>query len=208
MAAEHAERNQLYDHTRNVLLFGNSKGSGNPIAVLGVHVGVALGAEYRREHLDSVADFLSANGLVNGNGGAAPPVNAGFDVYELYGEARVPLIQDMPFADDVSIDLGYRFSDYSSAGTTQAYKIGGDWAITPDIRVRGGYNRAVRAPNITELFTPQTVGLGSFNDPCAGTKPAANCARTFATAAQANAFLGNVPSCPAAASRSATCSSR
>jgi len=104
----------------------------------------------------------------------------------------------MPFADDVSVELGYRYADYSSAGNANAYKISGDWAVTPDVRIRGGYNRAVRAPNITELFTPQTVGLGSFNDPCAGSKPAANCARTFATAAQATQFLGNVPSCPAA----------
>ncbi|THD54615.1 TonB-dependent receptor plug domain-containing protein, partial [Phenylobacterium sp.] len=84
-------------------------------------VGVALGAEYRREHLDNVADFLSTNGLVNGNGGAAPPVNGSFDVYELFGEARVPLISDMPFAKDVSLELGYRFSDYSSIGDTNTY---------------------------------------------------------------------------------------
>ena len=68
---------------------------------------MAFGGEYRREHLDSIADFRSANGLVNGNGGAALPVNAGFDVYELFGEARVPLISDMPFAKDVSLELGY-----------------------------------------------------------------------------------------------------
>ncbi|THD53604.1 TonB-dependent receptor plug domain-containing protein, partial [Phenylobacterium sp.] len=84
-------------------------------------VGVAFGAEYRREHLDSTADFLSANGLVDGNGAASPPVNGGFDVYELFGEARVPLISDMPFAKDVSLELGYRFSDYSSIGDTNTY---------------------------------------------------------------------------------------
>ncbi|HXA37675.1 MAG TPA: TonB-dependent receptor plug domain-containing protein, partial [Phenylobacterium sp.] len=88
-------------------------------------VGVALGAEYRREHLDSVADFLANNGLVNGNGGAAPPVSGSFDVYELFGEARVPLINDMPFAKDVSLELGYRFSDYSSVGNTNTYKVAG-----------------------------------------------------------------------------------
>src|SRR6185312_759898 len=86
----------------------------SPMASEGV--GVAFGAEYRREHLDSVADFLSTNGLVNGNGAAAPPVNGGFDVYELFGEARIPIISDMPFAKAVSAELGYRFSDYSSVG--------------------------------------------------------------------------------------------
>jgi outer membrane receptor protein involved in Fe transport len=131
-------------------------------------LGVALGAEYRREHLDAAADFLSTNGLVNGNGGAAPPVNGGFDVYELFGEARVPLISDMPLAKNVSLELGYRFSDYSSIGDTNTYKIAGDWEIIDGLRLRAGYNRAVRAPNVLELFAPQNVVLDGTQDPCAG----------------------------------------
>ncbi len=59
-------------------------------------IGVSMGAEYRREHLDSKSDLPQAIGDVNGNGAAKPPVNGGFDVYELYGEARIPLIQDSP----------------------------------------------------------------------------------------------------------------
>ena len=131
-------------------------------------VGVALGAEYRREHLDSIADFLSSNGLVNGNGGANPPVNGGFDVYELFGEARVPLISDMPWAKAVSLELGYRFSNYSSIGNTNTYKVAGDWEVIDGLRLRAGYNRAVRAPNVIELFSPQNVALDGTQDPCAG----------------------------------------
>ncbi|THD81735.1 MAG: TonB-dependent receptor [Phenylobacterium sp.] len=161
-------------------------------------VGVNLGTEYRSERLSLEVSSNYGTGDLSGSGGANPPGSGGFDVYELFGEARVPLVQDMPFIQDLSLELGYRFADYSSSGTADAYKISGDWSITPDIRLRGGFNRAVRAPNITELFTPQTVGLGSFNDPCAGTRPAANCARTFTNAALAAQFLGNVPTCAAA----------
>ncbi|HZZ31081.1 MAG TPA: TonB-dependent receptor [Phenylobacterium sp.] len=146
-------------------------------------VGVALGAEYRREHLDSTADFLSANGLVDGNGAASPPVNGSFDVYELFGEARVPLISDMPFAKDVSLELGYRFSDYSSIGNTNTYKVSGEWEVIDGLRFRAGYNRAVRAPNINELFAPQNVALDGTSDPCAGLAAGnplvATCASTF-----------------------------
>jgi outer membrane receptor protein involved in Fe transport len=149
-------------------------------------VGVALGAEYRREHLDSTADFLSANGLVNGNGAASPPVNGGFDVYELFGEARVPLISDMPLAKEVSLELGYRFSAYSSVGNTNTYKVSGDWEVIDGLRFRAGYNRAVRAPNVNELFSPQNVVLDGTQDPCAGLANTAanagliaNCASTF-----------------------------
>ncbi|HLZ76518.1 TonB-dependent receptor plug domain-containing protein [Phenylobacterium sp.] len=146
-------------------------------------VGVAFGGEYRREHLDNGADFLSVNGLVNGNGGAAAPTNGSFDVYELFGEARVPLVSDMPFAKDLSLELGYRFSDYSSVGDTNTYKVAGEWEVIDGLRFRGGYNRAVRAPNITELFQTQTVGLDGNSDPCAGLTAAnplvATCASIF-----------------------------
>jgi iron complex outermembrane receptor protein len=146
-------------------------------------VGVALGAEYRREHLDTIADFLSANGLVNGNGAANLPVNGGFDVYELFGESRIPLISDMPFAKEVSLELGYRFSSYSSVGNTNTYKVAGEWEVIDGVRLRAGYNRAVRAPSINELFAPQNVVLDGTADPCAGLTAAnplvATCAALF-----------------------------
>ena len=153
----------------------------SPLASEGV--GVAFGAEYRREHLDSTADFLSTNGLLSGNGGASPPVNGGFDVYELFGEARVPLASDMPFVKSLALELGYRFSSYSSVGVTNTYKVAGDWEIIDGLRLRAGYNRAVRAPNVIELFSPQNVGLDGTQDPCAGLTAAnplvATCARLF-----------------------------
>ncbi|HEY8003334.1 MAG TPA: TonB-dependent receptor [Phenylobacterium sp.] len=131
-------------------------------------VGVSVGAEYRREHLDSKSDVPQATGDVNGNGAAKPPVNGGYDVYELFGEARIPLIQDQPWAKDITAEVAYRYSDYSNAGTTNTYKVSGDWTIIDGFRLRAGYNRAVRAPNVVELFSPQNVVLDGTVDPCAG----------------------------------------
>jgi outer membrane receptor protein involved in Fe transport len=131
-------------------------------------IGVSIGAEYRREHLDSHSDVPQSSGDVNGNGAANPPVNGGYDVYELYGETRIPIVQDQPWAKDITAELAYRYSDYSNAGTTNTYKISGDWTIVEGLRIRGGYNRAVRAPNVVELFAPQNVGLDGTVDPCAG----------------------------------------
>jgi outer membrane receptor protein involved in Fe transport len=130
-------------------------------------VGLSFGGEYRREHLDSHSDVPQSSGDVNGNGAAKPPVNGGYDVYELYGEARVPLIQDQPWAKDITAEFAYRYSDYSNAGTTNTYKASGDWTIVDGVRVRAGYNRAVRAPNVVELFSPQNVVLDGTFDPCA-----------------------------------------
>jgi iron complex outermembrane receptor protein len=140
-------------------------------------VGVSMGAEYRREQLDFAADFISSSGDLNGSGGANPPVNGSFDVYEMFAETRIPIVQDMPFAKNLTLELAFRYSDYSSIGTTETYKIAGDWEPIDGFRIRGGYNRAVRAPHVLELFSPQNVVLDGTQDPCAGLTLAANAAK-------------------------------
>jgi outer membrane receptor protein involved in Fe transport len=169
--------------------------------------GVAFGADYRGEHLGLTTDALTSAGEISGSGGATPPANGGYNVKEVYGELRAPLVQDMPFFQTLEADAGYRYSNYTSAGGTNTYKITGEWAPVADIKFRGGYNRAVRAPNVVELFTPQVTGLYSGNDPCAGKSitpgnPSyAGCLASFAnsafTTAQAQALLasGGIAQC-------------
>ena len=148
-------------------------------------VGVALGAEYRRETLDFEPDLENQLGDIAGNGSKTPPSKGAYDVKEVFGEVRIPIIQDMPLAKDVELEGGYRFSHYSSTGDSSTYKLGANWQVSEDLRLRGGYNRAVRAPNILELFTPQDVALDGANDFCAGPNPAAVDPR-FTPAACAN----------------------
>lgn len=167
-------------------------------------IAIAIGAEYREEHLSRTVDSAFATGDLAGQGGPTLGVDGGFDVKELFGELRVPLVEDAPFVKQLTLDLGYRYSDYSNFGGTDTYKVAGDWAPIDDLRIRGSYNRAVRAPNVQELYTPQGLGLfnldesqgpnGSYWDPCAGTSPAftaAQCANMGVTAAQYGKILDN-----------------
>ena len=131
-------------------------------------VGVALGAEYRREHIDFKSDYLSNAGLLSGRGGASPPIDGGFDVYEIFGEARVPIAQDKPFIKSLQAEFAYRYSDYSYGASTNTYKAGGDWEPVDGLRLRAAYQRSVRAPNVVELYGPQNVVLDGTTDPCAG----------------------------------------
>jgi outer membrane receptor protein involved in Fe transport len=162
-------------------------------------VGVAAGFQNRRDHLTYAPDQAELSNDLSGFGGAATAIDSNLSDIEGYGELRAPIVQDMPFAHDVSLSLGYRYSDYSTGVTADTYKIGGEWAPTADIRLRGGFNRAVRAPNIIELFTPQSVTNTSVvsSDPCAGPTPAASlaaCERTGVTPAS----YGRIQQCPAA----------
>src|SRR6185437_9830061 len=98
-----------------------------------------------------------------------------------------PLVQGIPFVEDLTANAGYRYSSYSTAGAVHSYKYGLEWQPVDDIRFRGSFQRAVRAPNVLELFTPQGLGLFPATDPCAGSKPQfslAQCENTGVTPAQ------------------------
>jgi outer membrane receptor protein involved in Fe transport len=161
-------------------------------------IGLNLGAEYRKESLDLKVDQAFSTGDLAGQGGATPSVNGSFDVRELFAEVQLPIVEHN-FIDDFTITGGYRYSNYHVGGNsfnTDTYKLQAELAPIPDIRFRGSYNRAVRAPNIVELFFPQTLGLAGTVDPCAGATPAAslaNCQFTGVTAAQ----YGNISANPA-----------
>ena len=128
---------------------------------------VNVGAEWREDSSDFEPDYVSQQGLAAGGGGSTPPIKGSFSVKEAFTEMRLPLIQHQAFAEDLSVEAGYRYSKYSEGFDTNTYKFGVDYAPTRDIRFRGSYQRAVRAPNIGELFSPTAVGLDGSLDPCA-----------------------------------------
>jgi iron complex outermembrane receptor protein len=141
---------------------------------------INVGSEYREEKFKFDPDFIFANGLQAG-GAPSKAIDGKLHVWEGFTEVRLPIMNDMPFAYSLSMDAGYRYSNYTLGGVTNTYKFGVEYAPIQDVRFRGGYNRAVRAPNLNELFQPATVGSGGTADPCWGTAPvltAAQCART------------------------------
>lgn len=155
---------------------------------------VAVGAEYRKEWLYVHPDDNWESGNGAGQGGPTVRVDGEYSVTEGFVEALVPIVQDAPAFRDLSLELGYRYSDYSTSGGYDTYKALAAWAPTEAFKFRLGYNRATRAPNVRELFRPQGLGLGGSDDPCAGPNPAFSfeqCARTGVTAAQYGNILRN-----------------
>lgn len=129
-------------------------------------VQVAVGAEYRKESSRETFDPLS---IAARNSYVQQTNTTGrFNVKEAYGEIVVPLIHDTPFFHNLTLRGAARVSDYSTVGTFYAYNGGVEWSPVADIRLRGVYAHAVRAPNIGELFAAPSVSVGSVNDPCAG----------------------------------------
>src|SRR4030095_14327354 len=112
-------------------------------------------------------DALQTQGRLAGSGGPTIGISGGTYVKELFTEVRVPLAQDQAFAESLSFTTAYRYSDYDTGVNTDTYKFGLEWAPVADVRLRGSYQRAVRAANIVELFTAQGFNLfDAPGDPC------------------------------------------
>lgn len=143
-------------------------------------IGFALGGEYRDYKAQQASDLLAKTpGELGGAGGAAPDIDGGYNVWEGYAELIAPLIEDRPMFKSLTLEGGARYSKYKVDGggdnETWTYKVGASWEPVADVKFRGNYAHAVRAPNIGELFTPLTTGLTNLGvDPCAGAAPVAN----------------------------------
>ncbi|HET9118158.1 MAG TPA: TonB-dependent receptor [Pseudonocardiaceae bacterium] len=170
---------------------GKSPWASDPIAA-------SFGISDRRDALNFLPDYeFQTNDLI-GQGQVFPPVSGSESVVEEYAEIDVPVIQNKPFVKALNLDVAGRHSSYSIGGshpgfTTNTFKLGIDYAPTADIRFRGSFNRATRAPNIYELFFPQSLNTDSgYQDPCSGASPTASlaaCEGTGVTPAEYGTIL-------------------
>ncbi|GAA3997628.1 TonB-dependent receptor plug domain-containing protein [Sphingomonas humi] len=160
-------------------------------------VSFALGGEYRRYTYDRVPDARSQDpSELGGAGGAVLPFSGGYNVKEAYAELIAPIASDKPFFDELTLEAGVRYSDYKlttgQGFDATTYKVGATWQPVDAIRLRGNYQRAVRAPNIGELFAPNVTGLTNLQvDPCALTNPVGN-ANLIATCLAQGAPAGQI----------------
>jgi outer membrane receptor protein involved in Fe transport len=135
-------------------------------------IGFAFGGEYREMNSEFIPDTFLASGDVLGFN-AGLPTKGGYNVKEVFGEVRVPVIED-GFVHALEFTGAFRYSDYSlgRVGGTWTYNVGGEFAPIPDVRFRGMYSRAVRAPNVQDLFGGASTGFPGAIDPCSDRGPA------------------------------------
>ncbi|HEV8334642.1 MAG TPA: TonB-dependent receptor [Steroidobacteraceae bacterium] len=140
-------------------------------------ISVAIGAEYR----DDQYRFLpGATDLAKEYGSASRGItDGGYDVSEAFGEVRVPILSDQPFADVLAVEGAIRYSDYSNFGSVDTWRAGLEWGPVDWLRFRGAYNVAIRAPGINELFAPITEGFSPGNDPCAAVRNPSQAQKDF-----------------------------
>lgn len=127
-------------------------------------VATAFGVEWRDESFRTVPDESARSGDL---GGVPPIINGGdLDVFEIFGEARFPLLDDLPGIQSLALEAAVRHSDYSTIDGVTTWKAGVDWAVNDWARMRASFNRAIRAPNLDELFGAPSSGFIGGVDPC------------------------------------------
>jgi len=145
--------------------------AGNLVDLPAGPLGVAVGAEYRNDNVKGDTDPISrAGGFFNTGNGSV--ISGKIQVSEVYGEVEVPILRDLAFARELSVNGAARrthykrSSDFQPSSTVNAttWKIGGVWEPIDAIRFRVTRSRDIRAPNVSELFGPQTTGTGILTD--------------------------------------------
>jgi iron complex outermembrane receptor protein len=148
--------------------------TGNLFSLPAGPIGFSTGVEWRESSATFSPDtFLSSGDVVGFNAGL--PTSGKVSAKEVFGEIRVPLIHNTPFIDNLTANAAFRYSDYSlnGIGGVWTYLGGLDWRVNKDIAFRGQYQRAIRAPNVNELFGGSSRTVQTATDPCSNRVPVA-----------------------------------
>ncbi len=129
-------------------------------------VATAFGVEYREEVISvrpneaQLLNDLAAQAI------APTVVEGGYDLFEVFGEARVPILNDQFGLQGLALEGAVRFADYSTVGQVTTWNTNLDMDVNEQLKIRAGYSRAIRAPNLDELLAPVGAGFRPVTDPC------------------------------------------
>lgn len=148
--------------------------TGNLIELPAGPVGFSFGGEWRKTTAQYNPDSVLSSGDVAGfNPGLR--TRGSLSAKEVFGELRVPLLHDTPFFQSLTLNGAFRYSDYSldGVGGVWTYLGGAEWKPVDSLTFRGQYQRAIRAPNVGDLYGGQTRSTPIATDPCSDRQPAA-----------------------------------
>ncbi|WP_299810169.1 TonB-dependent receptor [uncultured Shewanella sp.] len=149
-----------------LILSGNL--SGEVMELPAGYLGFASGIEHRKEKAWFIPDSLTAQGLANDP--KVDPTEGEYDVNEAYLELAIPLLADLPLAQQVDLSAAVRYFDYSTFGSDSTWKLGLTWKMTDDLMLRSVASTAFRAPSVDELYSGSATSFDKITHPVTGEK--------------------------------------
>ena len=130
-------------------------------------VGFSVGVEWRTAEAEYIPDeFLRSGDVVGFNPGL--PTAGEVTSKDIFGELRIPILGELPAVQNLAANAGFRSSDYDldGVGRVSTYLYGLDWRVNRTLAFRGQFQRAIRAPNIGDLFGGLQLNFSTLTDPC------------------------------------------
>ncbi|SBV36781.1 TonB-dependent receptor [uncultured Stenotrophomonas sp.] len=142
----------------------NADLSGSIVTLPAGDLGFAVGVEHREEEGRYVPDAFAQSGMSTGL--ASTTTSGSYELDEVYLELNIPVLADMAFAKELTINVASRYSDYSNFGDTINSKFGLTWRPADDLLIRGTYAEGFRAPSIDDLYGGTGSSFEKYTDPC------------------------------------------
>jgi iron complex outermembrane recepter protein len=130
-------------------------------------VGFSIGAEWRKAEAEYIPDeYLRSGDVIGFNPGL--PTAGEVTSKDYFAEVRIPILAELPGIKNLAANGGYRSSDYDldGVGRVATYLYGLDWRVNESIGFRGQFQRAIRAPNIGDLYGGLQLNFQTLTDPC------------------------------------------
>ncbi|HDS1623981.1 TPA: TonB-dependent receptor [Stenotrophomonas maltophilia] len=155
---------RFVDKMKSTTKVASANISGSVFTLPAGDVMAAMGFEHRNEEASYTPDLMVQKGQIAGTTGQ--PTRGDYSLNEVYLELQVPLLADMPFARELSLDLAGRYTDYNTFGSTTNSKFGLKWKPIDSLLVRATYGTGFRAPTVDDLYGGAVKSRDSFTDPC------------------------------------------
>jgi outer membrane receptor protein involved in Fe transport len=183
---------------REILRQISAGANGNVFSLPAGDVQLAVGALYRKQFMNYTINPLALLDPVTGfcqisQEACGSPGSGDDSVKEAFAETLIPLLKEVPGAYSLNVDVGVRYSDYNSAGSTTNGKVAIEWRPIQDLLVRGTISQVFRAPNLDQLYDGRSLVQPALNDPCAHLSAAELAQHTAACQSVPPNWPGNSP---------------
>ena len=140
-------------------------------------IGLAFGAEARKEDYKLDPAVALQQGDLTGFGGNFFPVDRDRNVYALFAEVAAPVLRSL------ELNAALRYDDYEGVGSSTNPKVGIRYQPINQVLLRASAGMGFRAPSLLDLYAPQTTGVTppGLNDPirCPITGSGLDCVTQF-----------------------------